>query len=110
MKLLYKTAAFCRLSHFQRLKKSGRIEHGREICWFLSRIPFYEEKGCTFEESIDFAVDDCLTEGILFSFFQRRRETVKALLLKRHAHAPSAPKEPKTSKSLSDNPDLQHLA
>ena len=38
----------------------------RKIQWFLSRISLYETKGCDLLEAIDFAIDDCLVEGIFY--------------------------------------------
>lgn len=56
-------------------------ETGEKICWFLSRIPFYQEKGCTLSQAIDFAIDDCLMEGIFYSIFFYRREEIKKMLI-----------------------------
>lgn len=70
-------------NHFRsyQRRKGKEDEKGRQICWFLSRIPFYQEKGCTLSQAIDFAIDDCLTEGIFYSLFFYRREEVKKLLI-----------------------------
>ena len=56
-------------------------ETGKKVCWFLSRIPFYQEKGCTLSQAIDFAIDDCLMEEIFYSLFFYRREEIKKMLL-----------------------------
>lgn len=53
----------------------------RKIHWFLSRISQYEKKGCCLPEAIDFAIDDCLVEGIFYSLFMHRRDEIKELLL-----------------------------
>ncbi|MCI9593476.1 MAG: hypothetical protein HFG51_04900 [Lachnospiraceae bacterium] len=53
----------------------------RKIQWFLSRISLYETKGCDLLEAIDFAIDDCLVEGIFYPLFMHRREEIKELLL-----------------------------
>lgn len=53
----------------------------RKIFWFLNRITYYENKACSLPEAIDFAIDDCLMEGIFYSLFMRRRAEIKELLL-----------------------------
>lgn len=53
----------------------------RKIFWFLARIAYYEKKACPLPEAIDFAIDDCLMEGIFYSLFMRRRTEIRELLL-----------------------------
>lgn len=67
---------------FHSRRDASASGHGREICWFLARIPFYLEKDCAMPEAIDFAIDDCLMEGILYSTFMHRREEIKENLVR----------------------------
>lgn len=49
--------------------------------WLLSRITYYLKKRCTPSDAIDFAMDDCLMEGIFYSLFMYRRAEVKERIL-----------------------------
>ncbi len=62
------------------LEKDSKVLHG--YMTFVQKVRTYDEEKDDLEESINHAIDECISEGILVDFFERRRfEVVENALL-----------------------------
>lgn len=62
------------------LEKDSKVLYG--YMTFVQKVRMYDEEKENLEESINHAIDECISEGILADFFERRRfEVVESALL-----------------------------